>query len=78
MNFSRQHKTQGRARRRNRAERAGGMKDWKEDLVRESIGFEIWNGEHEEQTEENGLSYAERVSRRRAAMWERIRKGAAK
>lgn len=54
------------------------MKDWKEELVRESIEFEIWNGEHEEQTEENGLSYAERVSRQRAAMWERIKKGAAK
>lgn len=54
------------------------MKDWKEELVRESIRFEIWNGEHEEQTEENGLSYAERVARQRAAMFERIKKGAAK
>lgn len=57
------------------------MKGWKEELVRESIKFEIWNGEHEEyeeETEGNDLRYAERVSRQRAAMWERIRKGAAK
>ena len=52
------------------------LKDWKEDLIRESIGFEIWNGEHEEEEEDETetLSAAERARRQRAAMWDRIRK----
>ena len=49
------------------------LPDWKLELVRESIKEEIWNGEHEEQTEENGLSFAERKAKQRAAMWSKLK-----
>lgn len=52
------------------------MKEWKLELVQESIKEEIWNGEHEEQAEENGLSFAERKAKQRAAMFEKLRRKA--